>query len=232
MISIKNLSYSYDDGRKAIDNISLEFGMGEKVALVGPNGAGKTTLLLHLNGVLRGQGLVSIDGVELDDRTVKAIRAQVGLVFQSPDDQLFSTSVEDDVAYGLVYQGMEIEEIRERVMHALNLVGMSGSQARSPYRLSLGEKKRVALATVLSMQSQILALDEPTAGLDPRGRRGILDLLAGLDQTLLVATHDLDLVREICPRIVIMDAGRVVYDGTTRSALEDEDLLFAHGLIA
>ncbi|BBB49787.1 energy-coupling factor ABC transporter ATP-binding protein [Pelolinea submarina] len=231
MISINDLSFAYDDGRMAIEHVSLDFKPGEKAALVGPNGAGKTTLLLHLNGILRGQGSVVVGEQAVDDRTIKAIRARVGLVFQSPDDQLFSSSVFDDVAYGLVYQGEEKIVIREKVAQALEVVGMPDSQARSPYHLSLGEKKRVALATVLCMQPEVLALDEPTAGLDPRGRRGILNLLADLDQTLIVATHDLEMVREIFPRVIIMDAGRVVYDGETQAALADRALLEAHGLI-
>ncbi len=231
MININDLSYVYEDGRMAIEHIKLHFSCGEKVALVGPNGAGKTTLLLHLNGILCGQGSVRVGEEELDDRRVKLIRARVGLVFQSPDDQLFSATVFDDVAYGLIYQGVDKETIHERVARALEAVGMPGSQNRSPYRLSLGEKKRVALATVLCMQPEVLALDEPTAGLDPRGRRGIINLLAGLDQTLLIATHDLEMVREIFPRVVIMDAGRVVYDGPTSTALADTELLRAHGLL-
>ena len=231
MINIHDLSYAYDDGRMAIEHVSLDFRQGEKAALVGPNGAGKTTLLLHLNGILRGQGEVAVAGQVLDVRTVKTIRARVGLVFQSPDDQLFSSTVYDDVAYGLIYQGLDKMLIEERVAQALEAVGMPDSQARSPYHLSLGEKKRVALATVLCMRPEVLVLDEPTAGLDPRGRRGILNLLAGLDQTLIVATHDLEMVREIFPRVIIMDGGRVVYDGATRAALADRALLEAHGLI-
>lgn len=231
MIAIHDLSYAYDDGRIAIENVSLDINPGEKAALVGPNGAGKTTLLLHLNGILCGQGEVVMAGQVLDERTVKAIRARVGLVFQSPDDQLFSSTVYDDVAYGLIYQGLDKALIEERVAQALDAVGMPGIQARSPYHLSLGEKKRVALATVLCMRPEVLVLDEPTAGLDPRGRRGILNLLAGLNQTLIVATHDLEMVREIFPRVIVMDAGRVVFDGPTCAALADRALLEAHGLI-
>jgi len=231
MIAIHDLSYAYDDGRIAIENVSLDFNPGEKAALVGPNGAGKTTLLLHLNGILRGQGEVVVAGQVLDERTVKAIRARVGLVFQSPDDQLFSSTVYDDVAYGLIYQGLDKALIEERVAQALDAVGMPGSQARSPYHLSLGEKKRVALATVLCMRPEVLVLDEPTAGLDPRGRRGIPNLLAWLNQTLIVATHALVMVREIFPRVIVMDVGRVVFDGPTSAALADRALLEAHGLI-
>ncbi len=230
MIEITGLSYSYEDGKLAIDDVNLKIFPGEKVALVGPNGAGKTTLLLHLNGILRGSGMVRISDWVLNDKNLRKIRARVGLVFQSPDDQLFSNSVYEDIAYGLFYQGVEAETIRARVSDALNLVGMPGSETRSPFHLSLGEKKRVALATVLAMRPQVLALDEPTAGLDPRGRREIINLLKQLDQTLLVATHDLSLANEICPRMVVMDAGRIVYDGQTGAALADQVLLQANGL--
>lgn len=231
MIEIIGLNYSYEDGRLAIQDINLRVSAGEKVALVGPNGAGKTTLLLHLNGILRGQGCLHVGDLQLEDRTLKHIRAQVGQVFQSPDDQLFSASVYDDVAYGLIYQGLEQEVIEIKVAEALELVGMSDSQKRSPHHLSLGEKKRVALAAVLAMQPGILALDEPTAGLDPRGRRGIINLLSGLGQTVLAATHDLLLVEEIFPRVVIMDEGRIVFDGETKKALADHALLLEHGLL-
>lgn len=231
MLEIADLNYSYEDDRLAIRNVNLKISKGEKAALIGPNGAGKTTLLLHLNGILRGSGRVCVSDMELNDATIKHIRAVVGLVFQSPDDQLFSTSVFDDVAYGLRYQGVQKEVIKAKVPEALALVGMSGSEGRSPHRLSLGEKKRVALASVLVMQPEVLALDEPTAGLDPRGRRGIINLLAGLDQTVLVATHDLSLVEEIFPRVILMDAGRIVFDGDTKKALMDRDLLMEHGLL-
>jgi len=230
MVEITDLCYSYDDGRLALDHASLKISGGEKVALVGPNGAGKTTLLLHLNGILRGSGCVRIGTDELNDHNLKRIRARVGLSFQSPDDQLFSNSVYDDIAYGLVYQGLPAQIIKEKVVEALMLVGMSGCEQRSPYHLSLGEKKKVALATVLVMQPDVLVLDEPSAGLDPRGRRGIIDLLSGLSQTLLVATHDLAMVKEICPHTIVMDAGRIVFDGLTSVALADFPLLQAHGL--
>lgn len=230
MIEIEKLSYSYEDGRTALAALNLSVSTGEKIALVGPNGAGKTTLLLHLNGILRGEGTVRIGGEIINEKNLSKIRAEVGLAFQSPDDQLFSNSVYEDVAYGLIYQGAPAGMIKDRVAAALEMVGMPGCEGRSPYHLSLGEKKRIALATVLVMQPRVLALDEPTAGLDPRGRRGIINLLAGLEQTLIIATHDLGLAKELCPRMVIMDQGRIVYDGLTKEALRDNALLLAYGL--
>ncbi len=229
MIEINNLNYSYN-GQLAIKDLSLRISKGEKVALVGPNGAGKTTLLLHINGILRGKGFLKIAGMELNEQNLKKIRSRVGLVFQSPDDQLFSASVYGDVAYGLIYQNAQPELIRARVTDALATVDMTGFEKRSPIHLSLGEKKRVALATVLSMQPEILALDEPTSGLDPRGRRTIINLLKRLDQTILVATHDMALVAELFPRVIIMDTGGIVYDGETKKALADHGLLELHGL--
>ncbi len=163
-------------------------------------------------------------------RTSREFAQRLGWLSKSPDDQLFSNSVYEDVAYGLIYQGAPAGMIKDRVAAALEMVGMPGCEGRSPYHLSLGEKKRIALATVLVMQPRVLALDEPTAGLDPRGRRGIINLLAGLEQTLIIATHDLGLAKELCPRMVIMDQGRIVYDGPTKEALRDNALLLAYGL--
>lgn len=231
MFEIKDLNYSYANGQLAIQHVNVSISRGEKVALVGPNGAGKTTLLLHLNGILRGNGCVRVSDLELNDQTLKQVRTKVGLLFQSPDDQLFSLSVYDDVAYGLIYQGLPKDTIAKRVTQALAVVGMGGSEQRSPYQLSLGEKKRVALATVLVMHPEVLALDEPSAGLDPRGRREIINLLIGMEQTIIAATHDLAMVAEIFPRVLIMDAGKLVFDGATKAALADQELLSAHGLV-
>lgn len=229
-IQIEDLSYFYHETHLALDCVSLNIQEGEKVALVGPNGAGKTTLLLHLNGILQGKGKIRIDGEELQEKNLRAIRAKVGMVFQLPDDQLFSATVYDDVAFGLIYQGLKNGAIEHRVRESLKVVGMEGSEQRAPYHLSLGEKKRVALATVLSMQPQILAIDEPTAGLDPGGRRSLINLLKDLSQTIIVATHDLALVKELFPRLVIMDGGRVEFDGNCSDALADQALLRKHSL--
>ena len=195
---------------------------GEKVAIVGPNGAGKSTLLLHLNGILGGgHGRVSVDGVVVEPASVKRIRAAIGLVFQDPDDQLFSPTIGEDVAFGPIHLGLPHEEIHHRVERALAAVGMSGTERRVPHHLSLGQRKRVSLATVLSMDPAILVFDEPTAGLDPRGRREIMSLLAGRSETVLVSTHDLAMVAEVLPRMVILDDGRLVADGPTDVLLED-----------
>jgi cobalt/nickel transport system ATP-binding protein len=229
-ISINNLSYRYPDGHQALSAISLLVAKGEKVALIGPNGAGKSTLLLHLNGILIGNGSMRIMGLEVTPQNLPAIRAQVGLVFQNPDDQLFSPTVFEDVAYGPIYQGLDEQQINTRVDEALSDVQMQSYRERISHHLSLGEKKRIAIATVLSMQPEILVLDEPSSGLDPRARRELISLLKGFKQTLLIATHDLLLVRDLTPRVVILDNGCVVYDGDTSALLHDKAKLASHGL--
>ena len=229
-IRVEHLSFSYPDGHSALHDVSLLVGRGEKVALVGPNGAGKSTLMLHLNGILVGQGLVRVGDLDVIAANLGRVRAAVGLVFQSPDDQLFSPTVFDDVAFGPIYQGLSEREVRARVADALAAVNMDGYASRVSHHLSVGEKKRIAVATVLSMQPEVLVLDEPSAGLDPRARRWLINLLRALPQTMLITTHDLPLVKDLCPRTVVMDAGRIVADGPTRVILNDEELLEAHGL--
>ena len=233
-LRIRDLTFAYPDGRAALAGVNLEIRPGEKVALLGPNGAGKSTLLLHLNGLLHGSGGgVSVMGnpvVEDDRDALRRIRALVGLVFQDPDDQLFSPTVYDDVAFGPIYMGLSEDEIDARVRDALSRVGLDGYADRMPFHLSGGEKKRVAIATVLSMRPGILALDEPSAGLDPKARRGLIDLIEDLDQTILTTTHDMHMVKEIFPRAVIMDGGRVVADAPTDDVLSDPTLLAKHGL--
>jgi cobalt/nickel transport system ATP-binding protein len=229
-IEIDALRFSYPDGHVVLRGVSLKIAPGEKVALVGPNGAGKSTLLLHLNGILRGQGSISVCGQEISDRTLGEIRSAVGLVFQDPDDQLFSPTVFDDVAFGPIYQGLTEREVRERVAEALSAVGMQDRAQRVSHHLSGGEKKRVAIATVLAMQPEVLVLDEPAAGMDPRARRGLIQLLGELQQTMLVATHDLRLVAELLPRTVVLDDGQIRADGPTKDLLASDELLRAHGL--
>ncbi len=229
-IEIDSLSFAYPDGRSALRDVSLGVRPGEKVALVGPNGAGKSTLLLQLNGILQGEGTVRVMGQEVAEPHLARIRGQVGLVFQDPDDQLFSPTVFEDVAFGPLYAGLEEEEIRRRVAWALAQVELEGYAERVSHHLSLGEKKRAAIATVLSMQPDILALDEPTSGLDPRTRRRLIGLLRELPQTMLVATHDMQFVAQVFPRTVVLDGGWVVADGPTDELLADERLLEAHGL--
>jgi len=232
-IVIENLSFAYPDRRFALQDVSLHLAPGEKVALVGPNGAGKSTLLLHLNGILRGQvGRVMVCGLEVNEQNMGRVRAAVGLVFQNPDDQLFSPTVFEDVAFGPLYQGLSRQEVEARTRAALAAVQMEAYAERASHRLSAGEKKRIAIATVLAMQPEVLALDEPTAGLDPRARRGLIQLLRDLPLTMLVATHDLAMVRELLPRMIVMDEGRIVAEGPTEILLRESTLLAAHGLEA
>ena len=231
-LDIQDLHFSYPDGRKALRGVNLFINPGEKTALVGPNGSGKSTLLLHLNGILRGKGKVHVCGEELTDNSLRQIRASVGLVFQDPDDQLFSQSVYEDVAFGPLYMDLSKEEVAQKVRQALDAVGMAGSEARVPHHLSEGEKKRIAIATVLSMDPEVLVLDEPTAGLDPRGRRELIQLLRVLPQTMLVATHDMRMVAELFERTVIIDEGQVVADGPTVQIMAEPHLLKVHGLEA
>jgi cobalt/nickel transport system ATP-binding protein len=229
-VDVTGLSFSYPDGRRALLDIDLHIEPGERVALVGPNGAGKSTLLLQLNGTLVGEGMVEVCGVPVEPENISYVRSAVGLVFHDPDDQLFSTSVFEDVAFGPLYMGLPEAEVQERVQSALAAVGMSSAADRVPHHLSAGERKRVAIATVLAMDPEILALDEPTAGLDPRGRRELIRLLAGLPQTMLVSTHDMRMVAELLPRTIILNEGRVVADGRTVEIMDQRELLEVNGL--
>lgn len=230
-IQVNDLRFNYPDGHVALRGVSVHIEPGEKVALVGPNGAGKSTLMLHLNGILRSNGGdVRVCDMPVRDDTLGKVRAAVGLVFQDPDDQLFSPTVFEDVAFGPLHMGLPEEDVRRRVDHALQAVGMAAYRDRVSHHLSVGEKKRIAIATVISMDPEILVMDEPSAGLDPRARRGLINLLHSLPQTMLVSTHDIRLVEEVFPRTVIMDQGQVVADGATAQLLADTQLLEAHGL--
>jgi cobalt/nickel transport system ATP-binding protein len=229
-IDVQALHYDYPDGTPALRGVDLFIEPGEKVALVGPNGSGKSTLLLHLNGILRGQGEVRVCSLPVDDANLGRVRAAVGLVFQDPDDQLFAQTVFDDVAFGPIYMGLDSEVVHERVAMALESVGMQGYESRVSHHLSSGEKKRAAIASVLVMDPEILVLDEPTSGLDPRGRRGLIELLRELPQTMLIATHDMRLVADLLPRMIVIDAGSVVADGATDEIMHQAELLLKHGL--
>jgi cobalt/nickel transport system ATP-binding protein len=230
VVNVNDLHFSYPDGHVALRGVSLCLCPGDKVALVGPNGAGKSTLMLHLNGILNGRGEIEVGGVRLAKDNLPVIRAMVGLVFQNPDDQLFSPTVFEDVAFGPLHMGLSEAEVIARVDKALEAVRMSSYRDRLSHHLSVGEKKRIAIATVLSMAPKILILDEPSAGLDPRARRTLINLLRELPITMLVSTHDMKLVQELFPRTIVMDDGRIVADGKTADILEDEKLLNEHGL--
>jgi cobalt/nickel transport system ATP-binding protein len=229
-IEIDSLSFAYPDGHSALRNVSLRISPGEKVALVGPNGAGKSTLILHLNGILSGTGQVMVCGLPVVPANLGRVRAAVGMVFQNPDDQLFSPTVFDDVAFGPIYQGLSADKVESRVRAALAAVRMESYADRVSHHLSMGEKKSIAIATVLSMEPEVLVLDEPTAGLDPRTRRMLINRLRELPMTMLVSSHDLAMVREAFPRMVVMDEGRIVADGRSSELLSNEALLEAHGL--
>ena len=232
IVAVQNLTYRYPDGTEALRNISFEIGEGESVALMGPNGAGKTTLFLHLNGLLKGNtGVVRMFGSALDGkRSLRAVRRRVGIVFQNPEDQLFCPTVFDDVAFGPLNYKLSPEEVRSRVQNALEAVGMPGFENRVSHHLSFGEKKRISLATVLSMKPEMILLDEPTSNLDPRSRRRVMEVIRSLEVTKVIATHDLEMTLELCERGIIVDDGRMVADGRTSDILRDKSLLEAHGL--
>jgi len=230
ILQVRDLTFAYPDEHVALRGVSLTMNSGDKAALVGPNGAGKSTLMLHLNGILIGHGEVEIGGQRLSRHNLPAIRAMVGLVFQNPDDQLFSPTVFEDVAFGPLHMGLPEAEVRARVEAALEAVRMSAYRDRLSHHLSVGEKKRISIATVLSMNPSLLVLDEPSAGLDPRARRTLINLLRELPITMLVSTHDMALVKELFPRTIVMDEGQIVADGLTQEILENEQLLHEHGL--
>ncbi len=232
-IEIKNLSYAYPDNTEALQEINLEVEEGESIAIVGPNGAGKSTLLLHLNGILENlsaSGEIKIFGLPTTRENLREIRRRVGVVFQDPDDQLFSPTVFEDVAFGPLNMELSPDEVRERVKKALSAVEMLGFEDKMAHHLSFGQKKRVAIASVLSMEPDILALDEPWSSRDARGRRKLLDILKNLPLTKLVVTHDLVSTVELCERMVVMDKGKIVADGPLLEILSDKKLLEEHGL--
>lgn len=230
-IELRHVCYAYPDGRQALDGVTLRVAHGERVAILGPNGAGKTTLVLHLNGILTpSSGEVAIDGQRIDATTLPTVRAAVGLVFQDPDDQLFMPTVAQDVAFGPINFGVPPGEVPGRVAEALAAVGMADAAEAYPGHLSFGQRRRVAIATVLSCRPTVLVLDEPTSNLDPLARRELVEVLESLDVTVLVVTHDLPFAAQVCARSVVLDSGRVVADGATVDLLADGELLARHRL--
>ncbi|MHB1340937.1 MAG: energy-coupling factor ABC transporter ATP-binding protein [Coriobacteriia bacterium] len=230
-VHLEDVAYAYPDGTPALSGVSLAIAPGERVALLGPNGAGKSTLMLHLNGILRPtSGTVTVGGTRLTDASVTNVRRRVGLVFQDPDDQLFMTTVYDDVAFGPMNAGCDDAETDRRVHEALHAVGLAEVASKSGHHLSFGQRKRIALATVLAMRPDVLVLDEPTSNLDPRARRHMLELLGTLSSTMILATHDMDLAWELCDRAVVLDDGTIAAEGARDDVLTDETLLEEHGL--
>jgi cobalt/nickel transport system ATP-binding protein len=235
-IQVERLVFAYPDGRQALYGVDFTVAKGERVALLGPNGAGKTTLVLHLNGILgsvaggTGSGRIRVGGSDLHRQHLAEVRRKVGLVFQDPDDQLFMPTVRDDVAFGPANLGLSGAELEDRVHEALVQVGMQDHADIAPHHLSYGQRRRVAVATVLAMRPEVLVLDEPSSNLDPASRRELADILSGLDVTLLMITHDLPYALQLCDRSLLMDGGRIVADGPTRELLGEPELMTAHRL--
>ena len=231
VVEVRDLSFAYPDSTEALKGVSFRIAHGGSVALIGGNGAGKSTLLLHLNGYLvTAHGEVRIGDTVVTRETVALARRAVGMVFQDPDDQLFMPTVAEDVAFGPLNAGLPPDQVEGRVASALDRVGMTHLRERPPYRLSAGEKRAVAIATVLAMSPDILVMDEPSSNLDPRARRRLIQHLRSFEHPKIIATHDLELVVEVCRHVLVMDAGRIVARGPTVEILSDETLMLAHGL--
>ena len=231
VLDVKGLAYAYPDGHQALYGVSLHVHRGERVALLGPNGAGKTTLVLHLNGILTaGAGTVNVSGLSVEKKNLAEVRRRVGVVFQDPDDQLFMPSVRDDVAFGPANLGIKGAALDHVVKDALDKVGMVDHIDRPPHHLSYGQRRRVAVATVLAMTPEVLVLDEPSSNLDPASRRELADIVRSLDVTVLMVTHDLPYALELCSRSVVLSDGVIVADGSTYDVLTDDALMSAHRL--
>lgn len=230
IVEIKNLNFSYSNGVLTLRDINLDVYEGETLGIIGPNGAGKSTLLMHLNGLLNGNSKIRIFGKAVCKKNISFIRQKVGLIFQDPEDQLFMPSVYEDVAFGPKNLGLDRKGIEERTLSALRDVDLIEKKESLSYHLSLGEKKRVAIATVLSMQPEVLVLDEPNSNLDPKTRRHLIELLHKFNVTKIIATHDLEMVLELCNRVIVLDEGRIISQGETRGILSNKTLLESHGL--
>jgi cobalt/nickel transport system ATP-binding protein len=229
-VEIKNLSYKYPDGTTALEDINLNIRAGEKVVLIGPNGAGKSTLLLAMTGFLRGSGQVFIDGLEVNKKNIRKIRAIIGSCLDNPDDQLFMPTLQDDVAFGPLNMGLEAKQVEHRVNEALVTVGLDGMGEKAPHHLSAGQKRAAAIATILSMRPKIITFDEPEGSLDPRHRNNLIGLLKKLPQTLVIATCDMNFAFAVAERAVLIDGGRIIADGDIEKIMLDEQLMTKHGL--
>jgi cobalt/nickel transport system ATP-binding protein len=233
-IEVRNLHFRYGEGTHALRGISFAIAEGESVGLIGPNGAGKSTLLLHLNGLLpeawEGESAVFVGGIQVTPRALQDVRRKVGFLFQDPNDQLFCPTVFEDVAFGPQQFGLSDAQVRERVTRVLAEVGLAGFENRAPHHLSVGEKRRVCLAGVLACDPSMLVLDEPTTSLDPKGRRELKELLRQIPITKLIATHDLELVVELCSRVIVLDGGAIAAEGPTVGLLSNEELMLRHNL--
>lgn len=231
VLELRGVTHAYPDGHVALRGVDLHVHRDEHVALLGPNGAGKTTLVLHLNGILQPEsGTVTVSGLPVSRENLLEVRRRVGVVFQDPDDQLFMTTVAQDVAFGPRNLGLSADEVDARVEEALTDVGMLDVADRPPHHLSFGQKRRVAVATVLAMRPEILVLDEPSSNLDPASRRELAEIVDGLDITVLMVTHDLPYALQLCERSVVLSEGRMVADAATREVLSDGELMAAHRL--
>jgi len=233
IVEVRHLSFSYPDGTLALNDVNLDVYEGESLGIIGGNGAGKSTLLLHLNGILpetekrrtADESLVIVDGLKVEKRNLEIIRAKVGILFQNPEDQLFSATLYDDIAFGPRNMGLEEGEVEARVNEALERFKLKGYSGKNPFHLSLGEKRLAAMATIYSMKPEIYCLDEPTSNLDPRGRRELIEILSMMEVTKVIVTHDLGMVKELCNRVVVMNRGKVEAEGGVDSIFSNEDLL-------
>jgi len=230
ILQVEDLYYRYDDGTQALSGINIKIGRGEKVALVGPNGSGKSTLLMCLSGLYAGRGTIRIDGAELTKSNLKKIRGLIGLVFQSPDDQLFMPTLEDDLAFGPVNLGLDTETVQQRIDRAAAQMHLTDMLDRAPHHLSMGQKRNASIASILAMEPALLLMDEPSSNLDPRSRRRLIEILETLKTAMLIASHDLALIGKLCSRTVLIDEGKIMADGTTADILSSRELMEKHGL--
>jgi len=230
VLNVEDLRYQYDDGTQALRGVNLTIARGEKIGLIGPNGSGKSTLLMCLNGLFTGKGTIRVEGREFSRSRMKEMRCCVGLVFQSPDDQLFMPTLEDDLAFGPINLGLSNQEVQQRVNEVAAQMQLTELLSRAPHHLSMGQKRNAAIATVLAMQPALLLMDEPSSNLDPKSRKRLIELLQELDATMLIASHDLALVGKLCNRVILIDDGEVVTDGPTSDILADKTLMEVHGL--